>query len=141
MPWWGWISLGTVLLAAEMAVQTEFWLAVVGAAAALVGAALLVGLPMPVWLQWLAFSILSIAMAFSFRRYVANRLIPRGTGLDPELVGDHGTALSEISPGQIGKVELRGSNWRARNVGDTAIEEGDTVRVEAVAGLTLDVRS
>ena len=38
MPWWAWMAVGVVILVIEVAVQTEFWLAVLGGAALLVGA-------------------------------------------------------------------------------------------------------
>jgi membrane protein implicated in regulation of membrane protease activity len=40
----------------------------------------------------------------------------------------------------IGKAELRGSTWNARNVGETPITEDQRCRVESVDGLTLSVR-
>jgi membrane protein implicated in regulation of membrane protease activity len=141
MPWWGWLVVGTALLGAEVAIQTEFWLAVLGAAAVAVSLALLAGLSLPVWGQWLGFAGLSVLLAVTVRRQVRDKLASRTPGLKPELLGEHGTSRGEIAPGSIGSVEVRGSTWRARNVGDTALREGDAIRVEAVEGLTLDVRS
>jgi len=140
MPWWGWIGLGCVLLAAELAVQTEFWLAIIGAAALALGAGLLCGLAIPAWLQLLCFSALSILLAVTLRRGLVDWLARRGVGLDPTLVGEAGTSTSQIPPGEIGAVEVRGSTWRARNVGEQTLEAGDSLSVAAVNGLRLDVR-
>ena len=140
MPWWGWLAVGTALLAAEVAVQTEFWLAVIGAAALGVGGLLLLGVPGPVWLQWLLFAVLSVLLAMTVRRQVSERFARLGKGIEPELIGEHGTSREDIAPGAVGSVEVRGSTWRARNVGGTALGEGDTISVQAVNGLTLDVK-
>ena len=43
MPWWVWLALGATLLVVEVAVQTEFWLAVLGVAALIVGIAAWMG--------------------------------------------------------------------------------------------------
>ena len=68
MPWWGWLALGAALLGAEIAVQTEFWLATIGAAAMVMGLALTVVAGPPFWLQWLAFAVLAVAFNLLFRR-------------------------------------------------------------------------
>jgi membrane protein implicated in regulation of membrane protease activity len=46
-----------------------------------------------------------------------------------------------IEPGGRGKLELRGSTWDARNVGDTALSAGSRCLVQSVDGLTLHVRA
>ncbi|MGH0035073.1 MAG: NfeD family protein [Myxococcota bacterium] len=140
MPWWGWLAVGAALLAAEVAVQTEFWLAVLGAAALVVGMGLLVGLDAPVWGQWLAFAVLSIGLAVTVRRQVREKLAGRAPGLKPELIGEHGSCREAIEAGGVGSVEVRGSTWRARNLGSQALSEGDPIRVDSVDGLTLEVR-
>jgi membrane protein implicated in regulation of membrane protease activity len=45
----------------------------------------------------------------------------------------------ELAPGAIGKVEVRGAAWSARNTSDTALTRGSRCRVLAVSGLMLDV--
>jgi membrane protein implicated in regulation of membrane protease activity len=40
----------------------------------------------------------------------------------------------------MGRVELRGTVWSARNTGDAAIHAGQRCSVERVDGLTLDIR-
>jgi membrane protein implicated in regulation of membrane protease activity len=44
-----------------------------------------------------------------------------------------------LAPGEVGKVELRGSSWSARNVSETALTPGARCRVLAVEGLMLKV--
>ncbi|MYF12689.1 MAG: hypothetical protein F4229_17240 [Gammaproteobacteria bacterium] len=62
MPWWGWLTIGFGLMAAELlGIEAAYYLIFVGVAAILTGLAGLVGLELPIWGQWLAFSILAIA--------------------------------------------------------------------------------
>jgi len=44
-----------------------------------------------------------------------------------------------LSPGLVGRVEVRGSTWSARNTSDVTIHQGQRARVAAVDGLTLAV--
>ena len=68
MPWWAWLALGAALLGAEVLVQTEFWLAVIGAAALALGLLLTLRIEAPLWLQWAAFAVLAVAFDVLFRR-------------------------------------------------------------------------
>ncbi|HEX2494238.1 MAG TPA: hypothetical protein VHK24_10720, partial [Steroidobacter sp.] len=69
MSWWGWLVAGAALLAVEMfVIDAQFYLVFLGAAAVVVGLAGLVGLEAPVWLQWLAFAVLSMLAMVSFRK-------------------------------------------------------------------------
>jgi inner membrane protein len=76
-----------------------------------------------------------------FRRWLKVRLaraeVPR---VDDTLAGETGMARELLAPGAVGRVELRGTSWSARNVGDVTLEPGSRVRVERVDGLTLQVR-
>jgi hypothetical protein len=140
MPWWGWLALGAGLLGAEIAVQTEFWLALVGAAAMAVGLARTIGLDGPAWFQWIAFAALAIGFNALFRRRLHERFVGRAPGLAPELLGEAGVALEMIAPGAIGAVELRGTTWRARNVGATPVADRAPVKVAGTDGILLEVR-
>ena len=135
MPWWGWMALGAALLGAEIAIATDFWLATVGAAAMAMGLALTVVEPPRVWIQWILFA----ALAVLFNAVVRRRIRSKPPGLDPELVGESGIALTAIEPGAQGPVELRGSIWQARNVGSEVLAARAPVRVTAVRGIVLEV--
>ena len=141
MPWWGWLALGAALLGAEIAVQTEFWLALIGAAAMAVGLARPVGLDAPVWAQWIAFAALAIGFNTLFRRRLHERFVGHPPGLAPDLVGEPAVALEAIAPGAIGAVELRGTTWRARNVGAGPVSARDAVEVAGKDGILLEVRA
>jgi membrane protein implicated in regulation of membrane protease activity len=139
MPWWGWLALGAALLGAEIAVQTEFWLVTIGAAAMVVGLVLTLVDGPAVWVQWLAFAALAVAFVALFRRRLHEKLVGKAPGLEPELVGESGVALAAIAPGGQGPVELRGSTWQARNVGGEPVAARAPVRVIAVRGIVLEV--
>lgn len=140
MPWWGWIAIGAALLAAEIAIQTEFWLAVLGGAAIVVGLAATLGFEGPIWAQGALFAVLAVSLNVWLRRRLHEQFVGSAPGLAPELVGELGIALEVIERDALGQVELRGSNWRARNVGSEAIASGGRVQVEAKDGIQLDVR-
>ena len=57
------------------------------------------------------------------------------------LVGETALALEDIAPGAMGKVELRGASWTARNTGDQPIQRSERPKVERVDGLTLYIRN
>ena len=142
MPWWGWVTVGALLLAAEMTiVDLEFYLVFLGASAFLVGMLGLAGLPLPYWLQWIVFAFLSIASLVFFRRRFYSHLHPQADALIAEGVdGAEATATVEIAPGSSGAATLRGATWTARNVGSVPIPAGASCRVERADGLVLELR-
>jgi membrane protein implicated in regulation of membrane protease activity len=56
------------------------------------------------------------------------------------LVGETALAIDDIQVGQIGKAELRGTSWNARNVSENTLNRGQRCKVERVEGLTLCIR-
>ena len=143
MPWWGWIVVGAALLVAEMAIPTDFYLAVLGVSALLMGMLGALGLEAPVWGQWLLFAGISVLALLLIRRRMADRF--RFQGGDPRvgdsLVGETARVRSAMAPGETGQIELRGTVWSARNAGKERLEKGDRAVVHEVDGLVLHVRS
>jgi len=139
MPWWGWIVVGVVLLGAETIVSTEFYLAILGVAAVLVGAVLLAGVVPPVWAQWLLFGVLSVGLTVSFRRRFWGRLTHTDTTIEDSLIGELVCVSEPVAPGQRGSGELRGSVWNVENIGGSTIDAGRQVRVLRVDGLVLKI--
>ena len=142
MPWWGWIVVGAALLGAELfVVPTDFYLVFLGVAAILVGGVAWLGLGLSASAQWALFGVLAVVLLVFFRRRFKARLTgaapPR---VDDTLVGERGVAQIAMAAGASGRVELRGTTWSARNVGDAALDSGANVVVERVDGLTLCVR-
>src|SRR5215510_4842684 len=142
MPWWAWITIGALLLCAELfVIPTDFFLVFVGASAIAVGAISLTRLEPAPWMQWATFGLFSLLSLVVFRGWLKARLagaeLPR---VDDTFVGEIGMTRELLAPGAVGRVDLRGTSWSARNVGDVPLEPGARVRVERVDGLTLQVR-
>lgn len=47
----------------------------------------------------------------------------------------------DLAPGAVGKAELRGTVWTARNEDTRSLTRGERCRVMRVDGLTLSIRS
>lgn len=140
MPWWGWIVVGGVLLAAELFVlPTDFFLVFLGSAALAVGLIGFVGLELPHWGQWATFAVLAVVSLVFFRGWLHARF-SQVTRADDTLVGEIAVAREALAPGANGRIELRGATWACRNAGDASLAPGDRARVERVEGLTLHVR-
>ena len=140
MPWWGWVVVGAVLLAAELfVIPTDFFLVFLGFAAFLVGLLGLAGVALPEWGQWATFAVLAVVLLVFFRGWLRARF-PKPTRADDTLVGEIAVAREALAAGATGRIELRGTTWSARNAGDAALAPGDRARVERVEGLTLHVR-
>ena len=80
MQWWAWVAGGAILLGAELAfVDAQFYMVLLGASALVVGLASLMDADLPVWLQWLIFSVLAVTSMVTFRRRVYERQVPHGS--------------------------------------------------------------
>jgi hypothetical protein len=145
MAWWAWILLGFFLLLAELLTPGGFYLLFFGTGALIVGVLVLLQVGGPSWLQLLLFSALSTAAVVLFRRPLVQRFggraAPQGTSEDTDsLVGESAVAMETIAAGDMGRVEMRGSSWRARNLGERPLASGQRCTVERVQGLMLEVR-
>ena len=138
--WWHWLVLGLVLAAAEMASAGGFYIIFFGVGALVVGLLSAVGLAGPVWMQTFLFSAISIASLALFRSRLLKMMQP-----DPQapsvdaLVGEVAIATEDVAAGSIGKVELRGASWSARNDAGVIVTRGTRCRVTGVDGLMLHV--
>jgi inner membrane protein len=93
-------------------------------------------------MQWIVFAVLSITAMVTFRRRIYEFVRGRGGQVEERLtVGDRVLITARLEPGQIGRVEYRGSNWSARNAGDGPIEAGQEAVIDRVDGLTLYVKA
>jgi membrane protein implicated in regulation of membrane protease activity len=142
MPWWGWITVGALLLAAELSfVDLEFYLVFLGISALLTGMLEIAGVSISFWLQWLVFASLSIGSLVIFRQRVYKKIRPPAEGeIQAGVDGDRAKAIDDIAPGATGSVMLRGANWTGINRGTATISAGSFCRVDRSEGLTLDLR-
>lgn len=142
MPWWGWITVGALLLVAEITfVDLEFYLVFLGISALTLGLVSLSGMMLPYWVQWIVFAGLSILSLVIFRQRVYSKLRPPPEGHVQEGVeGAPALAVESIAPGATGSVTLRGAPWSAINRGSETIKAGARCRVDRSEGLVLEVR-
>ena len=138
--WWHWLVLGLVLAVAEMATAGGFYLIFFGMGALLVGVLAAFDFAGPIWTQLLLFSVLSVASLLLFRRRLLHAMQrdPQVPPIDT-LVGEIGSAVDALAPGAVGRVELRGTVWSARNAAAEGLAPGTRCRVVRVDGLMLHV--
>ena len=142
MPWWAWIVAGVALMALELAaVDAAFYIVFLGAAAIVVGVAESAGAGLPLWGQWMLYAVLAVAFMVLFRRKLYERVHGNVRGFDNSTVGEIVEVTEDVPPGGRTRVALRGSRWRANNVGTVPIGAGGQARVVAVSGATVDIES
>ena len=141
MDWWLWLLLGLALLLVELVTPGGFYFLFFGVGAIVTGVLAGLGLAGQPWLQWLLFTGFSLAGLLLFRKPLVERTRAKNPAGDVDsLVGEAAVALADIGVNAIGKAELRGAAWSARNVGDTIVLSGQRCRVEQVDGLMLFIR-
>ena len=142
MTWWGWMILGAVILGAELfAIDAQFYLVFLGISAALVGLAVLLGVNMPEWAQWLTFAALSLISFFTFRKSLYEKIRGGAVGFNESIRGNTVNVKKELAPGAETRLEYRGTKWTVRNVGNSPIAAGTRATVVEVDGLTLRIEA
>jgi membrane protein implicated in regulation of membrane protease activity len=142
MIWWYWVVLGLLLLGLELATPGGFFLLFFGVGALLVGGLVIIGAGGPAWLQWLFFTVLSVAAPVFFRTPLLRLMqarTPRSGDID-SLRGEVAVAMDGIPAGGLGRAQLRGTVWTARNLGSDSITPGERCLVTSVDGLTISIR-
>jgi membrane protein implicated in regulation of membrane protease activity len=138
--WWHWLVLGLLFLVAEAASAGGFYIVFFGIGALVVGAlsAFHLGGTLPT--QIILFALLSIVLLVFFRSRLVRSVQrdPQMPAVDP-LVGEVGVAHQDLAPGAVGRIELRGTAWSARNLAAEKLSRGARCRVVGVDGLTLQV--
>ena len=139
MAWWLWVLLGFALVLCELLTPGGFFFLFFGLGAITVGVLAALGAGGPGWVQWLLFSLISIGFLVPLRGRLLRRV---ATGDDAAarvdvLVGQVAVLLDDLPPGEVGKAELRGTAWTARNEGERALRRGQRGKVTRVDGLTL----
>jgi len=136
---WIWLAAGLVLVVAELTTPSGFFIIFFGLGALTVG--LLVGLEAisSLWLELALFSVFSVAYLLIFRDRLQHKFqIPPPPNVD-SLIGVLAVVQEQLLPGVVGRVEVRGSTWSARNTSSVTLDPGQRARVAAVDGLTLAV--
>jgi inner membrane protein len=138
MLWWHWIVIGLVFAVLEIAGPGGFFIIFFGVGAVVVGLLDRVGLAGPLWVQWLLFSFVSVVSLLVFRNPLLRRFSVQDTAMTVDrLEGEIAVPHDDIAPGAVGRAELRGSQWSARNAGTTPLSRGQRCVVVKVDGLML----
>lgn len=139
MIWWYWLLLGLLLLGAEMMTPGGFYILFFGLAALVVGAVAGLELVQGDSAQWLLFSGIAVASLLVFRGPLMARLnSASGSTADVNsMVGEIAIPQETLTAGSVGKVELRGTTWSAKNAGSVPLHKGQRSKVTGVDGLTL----
>lgn len=140
MTWWIWILIGFALLAFEF-VATTMHIGLFAVGAFVVGILAAFGVPMPLWGQILIFTGVSLVSLFVVRPMLVRKLKLYAPNTVDTMLGEKATALDDIAVEAVGKAEMRGTTWNARNVGPAALARGQRCTVERIDGLVLHVRA
>jgi membrane protein implicated in regulation of membrane protease activity len=139
--WWMWMVAGFIMLATETLIP-GFFLLFFGIGAVFMGFFQLLFPGVPLWIELLIFLAVSTAWLAMFRgrliAYIEKRNPPKKVD---SIEGETAIASEDITPGQVGKAELRGASWNARNIGTVPVSKGQRCQVEKMDGLTLHIRA
>jgi hypothetical protein len=141
MAWWIWLLAGFGLLLVEAVTPGVFFFMFFGIGALLVGILVELGVLRGMVVEFLVFSVFSIASLLVFRRPLMQWLERRnrsGHEVD-SIAGETAVLTEDLAPNGIGKAELRGTSWAAHNATATAMTKGQRCRVQRVDGLKLIV--
>jgi hypothetical protein len=138
MSWWHWVVVGLILVALEMAASGGFYVIFFGIAAIAIGALHVLDLAGPLWFQFLLFSVISIGSLLFFRRPFMRWMNLDRPGSDVDsMIGETAVPLEDIESGAVGRAELRGTVWSARNQAKAAVHKGQRCTVVAVDRLMI----
>ncbi|MEM7763148.1 MAG: NfeD family protein [Pseudomonadota bacterium] len=140
MVWWGWIVLGLLLMAAELAlIDAAFYLLFIGLSAVLTGVLLVAGIPMALWLQWVVFGVTGAVTAVLFRQSLYDKLRGQPIGFEDQVDGRQVAILEDVAAGDETRVEFRGSRWDATNVGSRTLKAGEKAIILKASGSRLEI--
>jgi membrane protein implicated in regulation of membrane protease activity len=138
MHWWHWLVIGLILVALEMAASGGFYVIFFGIAALAIAGLHVLDWAGPVWLQLVLFSTFSVVSLLFFRGPLLTWMKLDEPGKDVDsLVGDIAVPLEDIPSGAVGKAELRGTVWSARNRAAAPLLRGQRCTVVEVDRLLI----
>ena len=133
---------GCVLAGIEIAgADLAFYCIFLGVSALLVGVVQLAGGDLAAWEQWLLFAVLAVTSMVFFRGRLYGRLRNRMPGFDNTPAGDVVRVAQDVAVGERTRVELRGSQWTATNVGTGPIAADAPARVVGTRGAGLSIEA
>lgn len=139
MEWWLWLAGGLALVVAELVTPSGFFIIFFGIGAIAVGLLAALGAAQSFWMQGLLFSVLSVVSLLIFRgRLKTTFQAPAPPSID-SFVGVLAVVQEYLAPGAVGRVEVRGASWSARNTSEATLVPGQRARVAGIDGLLLTV--
>lgn len=130
--------LGLVLLLGELVTPGGFYIIFFGLGAVVVGALAGFNVAGPVWFQVILFCAFSVVTLWLFRERLLQLTQGGSQRHDIDsLVGETAVVTEDIPIQGIGKAEMRGTSWNARNIGEKPLMRGERCKVKRVEGLTL----
>ena len=138
MLWWHWLVIGLILVALEMAASGGFYVIFFGIAALAIAGLHVLDVAGPVWVQLGLFSIISVGSLLFFRSRLLKWMQIEGPGRDVDsMVGDSAIPLDDIPAGSVGRAEMRGAVWSARNQDSSTLARGQRCTVVKVQQLMI----
>ncbi len=139
MEWWLWLAGGLTLVVVELVTPSGFFIIFFGIGALAVGALARLGIVESLGMQGLLFTVLSVAALLVFRgRLQTTFQAPPPPDID-SFVGVLAVVQESLPPGSVGRVEVRGASWSARNTSTVTLTTGQRARVAGIDGLLLTV--
>ena len=135
-----WVVGGMLLVVLELLTPGGFFIIFFGIGAITVGVLTRYAIVDSWWVEWLLFTALSVAYLILFRRRLLSRFQNPPSSTVDSLIGVLAVARESLPPGVVGRVEVRGAAWSARNTSAVTLESGQRCRVVSVDGLTLAVQ-
>ena len=138
---WYWLIAGVILVMSEFVVP-GFVIVFFGLGACATGILALLFPELPFTWEIFIFSVLSVVLLFSFRRFMPGvfkgKNVPCTEDVDQDSVsGSSAVTVTAITPDESGKDEYRGTLWNAK--ASEEIPAGVTVKIVSRENLTLNV--
>lgn len=130
-----------MLFLAELVTPGGFYIIFFGVGALIVGVLAGFEAAGPPWFQYILFAVISVVALWLFRERILQLTRPFPSVPVDNLVGETAVSLEDIPVNGIGKAEMRGTSWSARNIGDKPLARGQRSRVERIEGLTIFIRA
>jgi membrane protein implicated in regulation of membrane protease activity len=138
MLWWHWLVIGLILVALEMAASGGFYVIFFGIAALAIAGLHVLDWAGPLWVQLVLFSLISVGSLLFFRSRLLKWMKLDQPGVDVDtMIGDTAFPLEDIAAGSVGRAELRGTVWSARNSTSGTLSRGERCRVVDVDRLMI----
>ncbi len=134
-----WLAGGLALLVVELATPSGFFVMFFGLGALTVGVLARLDLVLQPWLQWLLFTVASLVYLVVFRGRLQKRFETPPMPPVDSLIGDLAVPQERLAPDAVGRAEVRGTGWTARNDSQHTLEPGQRCRVARVEGLLLGI--